>query len=342
MKEQMNSRERVKACFAREDADRPAVISPTSVATFESMKQTGAFFPKAHLDAETMAALAAFSYDLLGFDTISPYFSVQQEAAALGCDIDWGTEDSMPVTRTHPVSAPEDISIPEDFLDRASIQTVLQAIRILKKRYGDRCMIIGKVMGPLTLSYNLHGVQETLIKTLLEPDTVHALLDRFKEISILFAEAQFDAGADMLTWADHATGDLISPEGYRDFIFPVHRDVNRRLRKAGPVILHICGRTMDRMPYIGETGFEAFHFDSKNDISGTMDLLGSVMHLVGCVNNPSVLLNGTPSDVKEDVYAALDGGITLVAPECAVSPLVPNRNLKAIAESVDEYMRREQ
>lgn len=43
-----------------------------------------------------MARLAAASYEVLGFDSIAPYFSVQQEAKALGSAVDWGTRNTMP------------------------------------------------------------------------------------------------------------------------------------------------------------------------------------------------------------------------------------------------------
>jgi len=330
----MTSKERVTTCFAGQPSDRAAVISPTSVATVENMTLSGASFPHVHTNAIAMAELASTSYEILGFDTIMPYFSVVQEAAALGCEIDWGSLDSMPMVKTHPIQHPDDFSLPKDFLDRPSIKTVLDAITLLRQKYNDSCMIIGKVMGPLTLAYHLHGTEEFLIKTLLEPNEVHDFLEVFSQISLVFAHAQFEAGADMLTWADHATGDLISPEGYRDFIFPVHQKINRELKKAGPVILHTCGKTLDRMAYFGKTGFEAFHFDSLNDPNLTVEALGKSILAVGCINNQRTLLNGTPSDVKREVRTVLNAGIRLVAPECAIPCRVPNVNLQAIVDGV--------
>ena len=48
---------------------------------------------------------------------------------------------------------------------------------------------------------------------------------------------------------------------YREFLWPVHCELARRI--PGPVILHICGNTADRLADIAETGFACFHFDSK-------------------------------------------------------------------------------
>jgi [methyl-Co(III) methanol-specific corrinoid protein]:coenzyme M methyltransferase len=334
LEDSMTSRERVAACFAGQPSDRPAVINPTSVATVESMAFSGASFPHVHTNATAMAELASTGYDILGFDTVMPYFSVVQEAAALGCEINWGSLDSMPMVKTHPIQHPDDFTLPKDFLDKPSIKTVLDAITLLHKKYSDTCMVIGKVMGPLTLAYHLHGTEELLMKTLLEPNEVHDFLEVFSQISLVFAHAQFEAGADMLTWADHATGDLISPEGYREFLFPVHQRINRKLKKAGPVILHTCGKTLDRMELFGKTGFEAFHFDSLNDPNLTLKTLGDSIRAVGCINNQKTLLNGTPLDVAKEVQAVIDAGIRLVAPECAIPCRVPNINLQAIVNSV--------
>ncbi len=336
--EYMTPKERVMAVFRGEEYDRIPVINPTSLATVECMEISGARFPEVHTDTEKMAALAATGHDVIGFDTVAPYFSVQQEAAALGCEVDWGAIDSMPAIKTNPIKEPDQFRLPEDFLDRKPIKTVLDAIKLLKKKYGDTVVVVGKVMGPWTLSYHLHGVQDFLIETLLEPEKVRGFLDVFKEVSLKFALAQFEAGVDMLTWADHATGDLISGKMYADFLLPVHRQITEILKKNMPkyipVVLHTCGNTLDRMHYFAETGFDAFHFDSKNDPRKALEIMSDKMLLTGCVNNPKTLLNGTPEDVRQEVISIIEAGIRLISPECAIPLRVPNKNLVAIVETV--------
>ena len=110
--------------------DRSPVGSVTSVANVEQMEITGAFFPDVHLDGERMAHLAAGAYEILGYDAIMPYFSVQAEAAALGCEMDWGDVENMPVATSHPWSAPDDVQIPGDFLEKPSTRAVLDALQI--------------------------------------------------------------------------------------------------------------------------------------------------------------------------------------------------------------------
>ena len=331
----MKPRERFLRALNRERVDRIPVGNPTSVATVESMEECGAFFPDVHLDAEKMATLASTGYEILGFDTIAPYFSVQQEAAAFGLKMNWGSIDSMPDVLENPFTNPEEIVIPDDFLDRLPVKTVLDALRILKKEYGDHICLVGKVMGPWTLSYHLHGVQSFLLDTILEPDKVKLFLHKLKEVTIMFANAQFEAGADVVTLADHATGDLVSGECYRDFLLPVHQEVNRQLK--GPRILHICGNTTDRIDYIAKAGFNCFHFESKVNPKKAYEIANGRISLTGSINNPVTLYKGTPEDVRREVFKNCEAGIEIISPECAIPLRTPNENLKAIVEAVIEY-----
>ena len=96
-KDRMSRRERFLAGIRGKPRTGPRGARPTSVATVEQMERTGAWFPAAHRDGEQMARLAAGAHEILGYDAIMPVFSVVQEAAALGCEMDWGAADTMPV-----------------------------------------------------------------------------------------------------------------------------------------------------------------------------------------------------------------------------------------------------
>ena len=102
----------LSALFGGRRGDRPPVGNPTSIVTLELMEKTGIYFPQAHLDPMQMAELAAAGHGVLGFDAIMPEFSVQQEAAALGCEMDWGSPSMMPDAKTHPFQKVEDLKIP--------------------------------------------------------------------------------------------------------------------------------------------------------------------------------------------------------------------------------------
>jgi len=329
---QMTAKERFFSCLNNKDVDRLPVINPTSIATKESCDLLGIKFNEVHLDSDKTAALAAIGYEKLGFDSVMPYFGVMMEAAAFGGDINWGTDVTFPTQKGSIFEDPEEFNMPDNFLGLPPIKTIIDSIKLLRKQLGGDALIIGKVMGPWTLSYHLHGLEDFIVETITEPDMVHEFLARFKEISIKFAQAQFDAGADVVTLADHATADLISPSSYKEFLLPVHKEINE-IFKDKPLILHCCGNTTDRISLFAEAGFPLFHFDSKNKIDLALKS-ASDMKLTGCVNNADVLLNGTTDTVRKQVEEIIDRGVKFISPECAVPLKVKNENLKQINKTI--------
>lgn len=327
----MSPRERFLRALQGQPVDRPSVGNPTSIATVDLMDLTGCAFPDVHLDADKMARLAATGYEELGYDTIAPYFSVVQEAAALGAVVDWGDREHMPAVQPpYLFTEPEQIAVPRDFLDRRPVRTILEALSILRARYGGQVALVGKVFGPWTLAYHLFGVENFLILVLDDPDKLRRILERLKHVTVAFGQAQIAAGADCLTLADHLTGDMCRATVYRDFLLPVHQWLHSQL--ACPIVLHICGRTLDRLDFICQSGFEAFHFDSKNDARQAVEITASRVRLVGNVNNPDTLYLGKEAQIDREVRYALAAGVAVVGPECAVPLNMYSRHLRRIAE----------
>ena len=335
--ETMTPRERVLNALAGRPVDRTPVANPTNVATVELMDLADAPFPAACRDPELAARLAATGYTELGFDAIMPYFTIIQESSALGCDMQWEDKDNWPTVRMYnPIWKGEgDIRIPPGFLEHPDNLTITRSIELLKRDYGREAAIIGKTMGPWTLAYHVFGVESFLLMTVDDPDMVLRCLHKLKEISVLFGEAQIAAGADALTFPDHATGDLVSGEYYRRFLLEIHQEMAERLRV--PLILHICGNTLDRLDYIAQSGMASFHFDSKNDPQKAMDVAAGRIGLVGNINNPDTLYARGPAEVRKEVYACLDAGVQMIAPECAVPLATRLENLIAIPQSVREW-----
>ncbi len=59
------------------------------------------------------------------------------------------------------------------------------------------------------------------------------------------------------------------------------------------------------------------------------------MPLVGNVNNAEVLYGGTPEMVAAHARYALEAGVRIIGPECAVPLRTPLDNLQAILRVVD-------
>ena len=77
----------MSAMFNGIKGDRPPTATPTSIACHDLMDITGVSFPEAHINSNAMAELALGGYEIIGFDTVMPEYSVDQEVAALGAVI---------------------------------------------------------------------------------------------------------------------------------------------------------------------------------------------------------------------------------------------------------------
>ena len=334
--ETMTPRERVMNALAGKPVDRTPCANPTNVATVELMDLVDAPFPEACRNPELAASLAATGHTELGFDSVMPYFTIIQESSALGCDMQWEEKDNWPTVRmAKPIwKGPDDIRIPDGFLNNPDNVTITKSIEILRKQFPD-VAVIGKTMGPWTLAYHVFGVENFLLMTIDDPGLTMECLHKLKEISVLFGEAQIAAGADALTFPDHATGDLVSGEYYHRFLKDIHIEMAERLQV--PLILHICGKTLDRMSFIAETGMAAFHFDSKNDPQQAMDAVDGKINLVGNINNPETLYARGPEEVRAEVLRCLEAGVQMIAPECAIPLATKLENLIEIPRSVREW-----
>ncbi|MDR0354603.1 MAG: MtaA/CmuA family methyltransferase [Deltaproteobacteria bacterium] len=313
--------------------DRPAAITPTSIACQELMEKSEAFFPEAHLNPEAMARLALAGHELLGFDSVMPAYSVHQESAAFDVDMDWGSPNMMPDGKSFPYQDFGDVVIPNDILEKPSLAVVLRALEILRRTVGGQATIIGKVMGPWTLSYHMVGTQRFLTAVGKKKyDLVTKMVESLVPVTVAFANAQFRAGADAVVVADHATGNLVGPYHYRDLLLPIHKRMFPLIN--GPVILHVCGRTLDRMDLFAESGVDVYHFESANDAGEALAKADKKIALAGNINNPEVLLDGSPEEVFQKTREAIDAGLNLIAPECAIPLTTPIANLRAIVEAV--------
>lgn len=332
----MNPREIFLNALHRRRVPRPATGTATSIATVDLMEKVGVVFPEAHQDAEKMAILAAAGHEELGFDNVAPLFSVWHESSALGCKVDWGEVDRMPGCREPLCRMGHEIRIPADLLKRPGCKVALDALSLLRRRYGEEVAIVGKAFGPWTLGYHVFGVQEFLINTLLDPGAVKRAMATLKEVTVRFANAQVEAGADAVCLGDHATRDLCSPEAYRDFLSEIHQEMNARIKC--PLILHICGDTSDRIQYIRRTGLPCFHFDSKVPARNARELAGERLSLMGGTSNLDVIQKGTPEQVVDDVEEKVRCKIDIIGPECAVPLNAPYANMKLLAEEVKKYL----
>jgi [methyl-Co(III) methanol-specific corrinoid protein]:coenzyme M methyltransferase len=153
-------------------------------------------------------------------------------------------------------------------------------------------------------------------------------------VTISFARTQLQAGADVVVLADHATGDLVGPYHYEELLLPLHKELVAQI--GGPVILHVCGNCADRLELFAQTGIDAYHFEWQVDSKLAVEKVGHRISLVGNINNSQALLQGSPDEVYKQARYAIEAGVHMIGPECAIPLATPMENLKAIVSAAQE------
>jgi MtaA/CmuA family methyltransferase len=332
--EWMTPRRRFLSSVYRGRVDKIPACTLSSVVTVELMDLVDAPFPEAHLNAELMARLAATSHEVLGMDTIMPVWHSQLESDALGGETEWAEKDNWPSPSRFTIEEPSDVKIPDDYLNRPTMATVTGAIRLLRKRYPD-VAIVGKVYGPWSVAYQMVGIEPFQIDEMHDPDNVRRVLDAFLPARLMSARAQFEAGADAVMWADHTTGDLCRAETYRDFLLEMHQQITQQM--GGPGIFHCCGKTIDRVHLFAAAGWDVFHFESQVDARAARVAAGERMALMGNLNNPTLLYQGTPEQVYKACWDLMDAGVEGLAPEGSVPLITRKEPLQAIAAAAHDW-----
>ncbi|MBN1444620.1 MAG: MtaA/CmuA family methyltransferase [Candidatus Omnitrophica bacterium] len=318
----------LKSVVRENDSGMTVFGTGTSIVCRDVMESVKTYLPQGHIEPEAMFNLALAGHTLLGFDVVMPLFSTCHEAASMGCSVKWGGPEMMPESGGPIFKTSDDINIPADLLARPGCAVPLKAIAMLRKELGDEAAVCGKVFGSWTQAYHYFGIENFLIKTITEPDEVKRILEKLMPVTIQFAQAQIEAGADCILLGDHATRDLCSPSSYKEFLMDMHAQLADAVK--APLILHICGNTSDRISYISRTGLPCFHWDTKTGSPQEVrNLAGEKLSLMGGISNLR-LLNGTPDEIAEMAFSAACADIDIIGPECAIPLTTPLANLKAI------------
>ena len=339
----MNARERVLKMFAGEEVDRPPCFSGMGNVTTEGLKKLNQNFAATHLDAKMMAAAAASTYKLFGFECGVAPFDLCIEAEAMGCEINVyaHSEDLLyPTIKKKLIhnEAEMELAVPADLAKRGRVPLMLDVIRLMKKDIGGEAAVGSYVLGPFTLAGQVMELNDLLKLSFKKPDKIGKLLDQLSGVITQVAQEYEKAGVDYLTVREMgATSDVLSPRVFKSLILPYLAKIFAQLKV--PSVLHICGKTNDIVPAMAESGAKAISVDQKNDVAETRKKLGPRALVFGNYDPYNVLVAGTPDLVRATIKKCMDDGVSAVWPGCDIWPTVPADNFKAMMETVNDYRR---
>ncbi len=329
------SRDETLALLNGQPITRRPVFSGLPSLTAPGLAAAGVRYGEAHTDAAKMAAAAASTFELFGFESAVVPFDLCVEAEALGCDVDFSTEVDTFLPPV--VSAP----LPIDMLDRqlahaipdavagaGRVPLVAEAIRRLKADVGREVAIGAWLPGPFTLAWQLFG-SEAWLAPLGDPARLTPALAGLADFLARVAVVYRQVGADFITI--HEMGgspQAIGPVAFRVLVKPA---VERLIAHVpSPRVLSVCGDTNAVVADLASCGADALSVDQRNDLARTRRRLGAQTILLGNLDPIALLSQGVPSAVAQAVAAILAAGASAIWPGCDLWPDIPEANFRAL------------
>ncbi|HBY94209.1 MAG: hypothetical protein M5U01_01850 [Ardenticatenaceae bacterium] len=316
--------------------ERFPVFSGLPSLTRLGLEACGLQFGEVHRDAAKMAAAAATTYELFGFESAVVPFDLCVEAEALGCEVNFNDELPFivhPTIATRLGSTPEglDLHPPLELALAGRLPVVMEAIWLLKSRVGREVAVGAWIPGPFTLAWQIIEV-EPLILSVASPAHVAPLLARLAAILAQVARCYREAGADFITI--HEMGGsprIVGPQAFRTLILPALRSLIAQV--PAPRVLSVCGHTQPVMADLTGCGVEAISVDQRCDLARAREVVGPEPLLFGNFDPVGVLADGTPETVAATVRAIAAAGADAIWPGCDLWPEVPAENMSSLVET---------
>ncbi len=215
----------------------------------------------------------------------------------------------------------------------------VNGIRHYREVAGDKYFVYGHCEGPLAEYADLRSVEEGLCDFYDYPDEVAAALRIITDNAKEWITLQIQAGADAIDFGDAACS-LISPDLYREFILPLHRELVQHIHSLGAYSkIHICGDISGILPDLISTGATIIDVDCMVDMEKFIPLLGEKQFLCGNLDPSGVFVQGTPETIREKVAKAFEvsGGKCIISGGCEIPKNTPVENYRAFVEAVREH-----
>ncbi|MEA3337372.1 MAG: uroporphyrinogen decarboxylase family protein [Chloroflexota bacterium] len=181
----------------------------------------------------------------------------------------------------------------------------------LKARHPDHCLIFGTHVGPFTAAYMAMGFGRFFRRLVDDPGYVDRLLAQRTEWCIALYRQAIALGAEVVVLGDdaaHRSGPMISPQMWRERVWPYHRRIVDAL--SAPVLWHSDGDIRPLLPAAIDAGFVGVH---GLEPAAGIELIeikkryGRELVLVGNMD-VRVLCDGDLAAVRKEVLRCLGQG----------------------------------
>jgi MtaA/CmuA family methyltransferase len=259
-KAQYSNRDRVVAAYKRSFADRvpvyPIVASFAGTLDGLSIEEYCTNVPKA------IKAMLNY-YERYQPDVVLAYNDLAKEAEAFGCRVKY-SDYVVPSIDQHVLAEDKGglarLKMPDPY-STARLPGFLEQCEALVKAKPPTA--IGAVaVGPWTIAMLIRNPETMLLDTFEDPQFIHDLMRMTTDFCKLWGDAIAKTGIGLSFSEPTASISLVSPDNYREFIAPYHKELveHFKAKKVG-VTTHICGTTYPIFEDLLQVGFTTVSFD---------------------------------------------------------------------------------
>ncbi len=272
-----------------------------------------------------------------GLDVLATTSDPGGELSSLGGSITWFDDDPPMPDPNHPL-----LSHPAQLLDLKlpdphgpnRMGDRLAAIKELRRLSDGTLPVLGWVEGPISEAAVMRGLTTLMEDLIDDPEFVDELFCFNVRMAIKFAEAQVEAGADMIGFGD-APASLIGPDLYRRFVLPQERRMVDAIQAMGvPVRMHICGNTTKIVPLMAQVGVDMVDIDSLTDLKLAADTFAPFVKVLGNLDPVREVLDSTPEAIHERLTQCrkIAGPNYIAGAGCEIPAKTPPENVRAFAD----------
>lgn len=289
--------------------------------------------------SEKMLELEEYLFDTFGGDGAGVSTTLRGMAEAMGAEIAYFDNNiaqlKKPAIGLKNIDSARLVDVDKD----GRLPVILEGLKKVKDKLGDKVPVSGTVTGPFTIAAMVLGTEWLLMGMMKCPDKIKQLMEVITENNNRYIQRLIDMEVG-IGFADPVSSTaLISPEQYREFSLPYfQKNVNFIKNQGAGCGLHICGTSRGLWEILKETGIGTFGLDNVEDIAEAKLVLGDTMCIQGNVPPVEVMKLGTPQDVLRSARECILKGYGspkgyILTSGCQMPMGTPKENIQALMDA---------
>ena len=357
----MNSKERILTALKGQQPDKVPVLelyinesSIVRLARLLAPEAVGVKAAKDRFGEERLEILDLYCLvvEELGLDATCSNFSIGIEPIGEDrCRDKFGTvyylsEHGEPLPLDGPIRDRSDIE-GFDMVSKLKLEDFARVQYVMDKVGRDKAHFVC-ITDPFKVSWRRRGgMQNLLMDYVLDPGLVHDLARIATDFDMAAIDMAVEVGADGIVVPGDLAGEqtmMMSPEHYREYIKPYHREIVDHAHGRGvSIVKHTDGNIWSILDDLLEVGFDGIHpiqpqcmeiAEVKAHVAGKACLLGNI-------DCRDLLPFGTEEEVertvKETIEKAAPGGGYIISSSNSIHPGCRPENYIAMVKAAHKY-----